>query len=205
MTAKYATTCAVCASDIRPGVEIAKSGSAWAHERCAGPTAATTAARPARSAPRPEMPAADGALEVWTDGACSGNPGPGGWGALLTVGGRTRELSGGEPVTTNNRMELTAAIMALEALNKPCKVELHTDSQYVKQGITQWISGWKAKGWRTADKSPVKNADLWQRLDQARARHDVDWRWVKGHAGHVMNERADELARRGMLEILGER
>jgi ribonuclease HI len=102
-------------------------------------------------------------------------------------------------------MELTAAIMALEALNRPCKVELHTDSQYVKQGITQWIAGGKAKGWRTADKSPVKNADLWQRLDQARARHDVDWRWIKGHAGHVMNERADELARRGMLETLGER
>jgi ribonuclease HI len=141
---------------------------------------------------------------IHTDGACRGNPGPGGWGAILQAGGHEKELWGGELDTTNNRMELTAAIMALEALNKPCKVELHTDSQYVKHGITQWITGWKAKGWRTADKSPVKNADLWQKLDAARARHDVDWRWVKGHAGHVMNERADELARRGMLETLGE-
>jgi ribonuclease HI len=142
---------------------------------------------------------------IHTDGACRGNPGPGGWGAILQSGGREKELCGGDLATTNNRMELMAAIQALEALNKPCRVELHTDSQYVKQGITQWISGWKAKGWRTADKSPVKNADLWQRLDAARARHDVDWRWVKGHAGHALNERADELARRGMLETLGER
>ena len=141
---------------------------------------------------------------IYTDGACSGNPGPGGWGAVMISGARERELCGGELATTNNRMELMAAIQALEALNRPCRVELHTDSQYVKNGITQWINGWKAKGWRTADKSPVKNADLWQRLDAARARHDVDWRWVKGHAGHVMNERADELARRGMLETLGE-
>ena len=141
---------------------------------------------------------------IHTDGACSGNPGPGGWGAVLHFKDQEKELRGGELATTNNRMELMAAIRALEALKRPCKVELHTDSQYVKHGITQWISGWKAKGWRTADKSPVKNADLWQRLDHARARHDVDWRWVKGHAGHVMNERADELARRGMLETLGE-
>ena len=141
---------------------------------------------------------------IHTDGACRGNPGPGGWGAVLQSSGKEKELCGGELDTTNNRMELMAAIMALEGLNKPCRVELHTDSQYVRNGITQWITGWKARGWRTADKSPVKNADLGQRLDKARARHDVDWRWVKGHAGHVMNERADELARRGMLETLGE-
>ena len=141
---------------------------------------------------------------IYTDGACRGNPGPGGWGAVLIMGPHERDLCGGEPDTTNNRMELMGAIQALETLKKPCVVELHTDSQYVKNGITQWINGWKAKGWRTADKSPVKNADLWQRLDEARARHNVDWRWVKGHAGHVMNERADELARRGMLETLGE-
>ena len=144
-------------------------------------------------------------VTIYTDGACSGNPGPGGWGAVLIFGAHERDLCGGEPATTNNRMELMAAIQALEALTKPCAVELHTDSQYLRQGITQWITGWKAKGWRTADKSPVKNADLWQRLDAARARHEVDWRWVKGHAGHVLNERADELARRGMQEILGER
>jgi len=123
---------------------------------------------------------------------------------VLHSGSNEKELWGGELDTTNNRMELMGAIAALEALNKPCRVELHTDSQYVKNGISQWITGWKAKGWRTVDKSPVKNADLWQRLDSARARHDVDWRWVKGHAGHVMNERADGLARRGMLETLGE-
>jgi ribonuclease HI len=142
---------------------------------------------------------------VHTDGACRGNPGPGGWGAVLHSGGREKELWGGELATTNNRMELMGAIAALEALNKPCRVELHTDSQYVMKGITQWISGWKARGWKTADKSPVKNVDLWQRLDAARARHTVDWRWIKGHAGHEFNERADELARRGMLEVLGER
>ncbi len=141
---------------------------------------------------------------VHTDGACRGNPGPGGWGAILHSRGHEKELWGGELDTTNNRMELMGAIAALEALNKPCRVELHTDSQYVMKGITQWISGWKAKGWKTADKSPVKNVDLWQRLDAARARHTVDWRWIKGHAGHEFNERADELARRGMLETLGE-
>ncbi|ATQ41296.1 ribonuclease HI [Caulobacter mirabilis] len=142
---------------------------------------------------------------IYTDGACRGNPGPGGWGAILMSGGHKKEIKGGDPATTNNRMELMAAIQALEALNKPCKVELHTDSQYVKNGVTQWMRGWKAKGWRTADGSPVKNEDLWKRLDLARARHDVDWRWVKGHAGHEMNERADELARQGMKEMLGER
>ncbi|MDB5461459.1 MAG: Ribonuclease [Caulobacteraceae bacterium] len=141
---------------------------------------------------------------VHTDGACRGNPGPGGWGAVLHYGGHEKLLWGGELDTTNNRMELMGAIQALEALNKPCRVELHTDSQYVMKGITQWIAGWKARGWKTADKSPVKNVDLWQRLDAARARHTVDWRWIKGHAGHEHNEHADVLARRGMLEALGE-
>jgi ribonuclease HI len=139
---------------------------------------------------------------IHTDGACKGNPGPGGWGAVLQVGGRhEKELWGGEPNTTNNRMELMAAIMALEALKRPCKVELHTDSKYVMQGITEWMRGWKARGWLTADKKPVKNADLWQRLDAARLRHDVKWRWVKGHAGHELNERADQLANRGVAEL----
>lgn len=137
---------------------------------------------------------------IFTDGACSGNPGPGGWGAVLMFGGREKEICGGEADTTNNRMELMAAIQALEALNKPCKLELHTDSQYVRNGITQWLPSWKARGWKTADKKPVKNEDLWKRLDQARLRHDVDWRWVKGHAGHELNERADELARKGLVE-----
>ncbi|MBI5940778.1 MAG: ribonuclease HI [Caulobacterales bacterium] len=141
---------------------------------------------------------------IYTDGACRGNPGPGGWGAILISNGREKELCGGEPATTNNRMELMAAIRALEALNKPCKVELHTDSTYVKNGVTQWIHGWKARGWKTADRSPVKNEDLWKRIDQARARHEVDWRWVKGHAGHELNERADVLANKGMKEMLGE-
>ena len=139
---------------------------------------------------------------IYTDGACSGNPGPGGWGAILISGSKERELWGGERATTNNRMELMAAIQALEALNRPCQVELHTDSQYLRTGITEWISAWKARGWRTAAKAPVKNDDLWKRLDQARLRHDVDWRWVKGHAGHELNERADELARRGLQETL---
>jgi ribonuclease HI len=132
---------------------------------------------------------------IYTDGACSGNPGPGGWGAILTMGDREKEISGGEPHTTNNRMELMAAIAALEALKRPCKVELHTDSQYVQQGISSWIKQWKRNGWRTSDLKPVKNADLWRRLDEALARHDVDWRWVRGHVGHAMNERADQLAR----------
>ena len=137
---------------------------------------------------------------IHTDGACSGNPGPGGWGAVLQAGGKTKEIRGGELATTNNRMELMAAIQALEALTKPCKVELHTDSQYVQKGIHEWIHGWKRRGWLTADKKPVKNDDLWKRLDAARQRHDVDWRWVKGHAGHELNERADALARQGLEE-----
>ena len=137
---------------------------------------------------------------IYTDGACRGNPGPGGWGAILIHGQRERELCGGEELTTNNRMELTAAAEALLALKRPCRVELHTDSQYVRQGITEWLAGWKARGWRTAGKSPVKNEDLWRRLDEARLRHEVDWRWVKGHSGHLLNDRADALARRGLLE-----
>ena len=141
---------------------------------------------------------------IYTDGACRGNPGPGGWGALLMANGKERELCGGELATTNNRMELMGAIKALEALNKPCQVELHTDSQYVRTGITEWIAGWKARGWKTADKKPVKNDDLWKRLDEARARHEVSWRWVKGHNGHELNERADVLARKGMLQTLGD-
>jgi ribonuclease HI len=140
---------------------------------------------------------------IYTDGACSGNPGPGGWGAVLIWGSTEKELWGGELATTNNRMELMAAIQALEALKRPCKVELHTDSQYLRTGITEWLHAWKARGWKTAAKAPVKNDDLWKRLDGARARHDVDWRWVKGHAGHELNERADELARRGLQEIRG--
>ena len=139
---------------------------------------------------------------IYTDGACSGNPGPGGWGAVLRWNGVEKELHGGDPTTTNNRMELMAAIQALEALKRPCRVELHTDSQYLRTGITEWIASWKARGWNTAAKAPVKNEDLWRRLDEARARHDVDWRWVKGHAGHELNERADELARRGLRETL---
>jgi ribonuclease HI len=134
-------------------------------------------------------------VEIWTDGACSGNPGPGGWGAVITFGAHRRELSGAEPDTTNNRMELQGAIAALTALTRPCHVVLYTDSQYVKGGITGWIFNWKRNGWRTADKKPVKNADLWQALDLAIARHQIDWRWVKGHAGNPNNERADELAR----------
>ncbi len=138
---------------------------------------------------------------IYTDGACRGNPGPGGWGAILMAKGREREIWGGEPATTNNRMELTAAIQALEALNRPCRVELHTDSKYVQSGITEWLPLWKARGWRTMTKGAVKNEDLWRRLDTARLRHEVDWRWVKGHAGHEHNERADALARRGLEEV----
>lgn len=141
-------------------------------------------------------------VTIHTDGACSGNPGPGGWGAILSYGGKEKELCGGEPLTTNNRMELTAACAALEALTRACAVDLWTDSQYVKGGITGWIHGWKRNGWKTADKKPVKNADLWERLEAARLRHDVSWHWVKGHAGHDLNERADELARRGMAPFL---
>jgi ribonuclease HI len=138
---------------------------------------------------------------IYTDGACSGNPGPGGWGAVMIFGEHVREIHGGEPATTNNRMELMAAIQALETLNRPCKVELHTDSTYVMKGISEWIHGWKARGWKTADKKPVKNDDLWRRLDTARLRHEVTWKWVKGHAGHELNERADALARKGILEL----
>ena len=132
---------------------------------------------------------------IYTDGACSGNPGPGGWGALLKYNGSERELSGGEPATTNNRMELMAAIIALETLKRPCQVTLYTDSKYVMQGITEWITRWKQNGWRTAAKKPVKNDDLWRRLDEALADHRIDWQWVKGHAGDEGNERADQLAR----------
>ena len=134
-------------------------------------------------------------VEIFTDGACSGNPGPGGWGAILRYGGHERELSGAEPATTNNRMELMAAIAALEALKRPCTVHLTTDSNYVRDGVTKWIHGWKRNGWRTADKKPVKNIELWQRLDAARIAHEVHWHWVKGHSGHPENERADQLAR----------
>lgn len=137
-------------------------------------------------------------IEIWTDGACKGNPGPGGWGAWLKSGPHERELWGGEPLTTNNRMELIAVIEALSALKQPSRVTLHTDSAYVKNGITTWIHGWKAKGWMTADRKPVKNQDLWQRLDALRGQHKVDWRWVKGHAGDPGNERADALANRGV-------
>jgi ribonuclease HI len=135
---------------------------------------------------------------IHTDGACSGNPGPGGWGATLAYNGTRKELSGGEAETTNNRMELMGAIMALESIKRPCKVEMHVDSAYVKDGITKWIHGWKRNGWKTADKKPVKNVELWQRLDKAIAAHNISWHWVKGHAGHSENERADELARAGM-------
>ena len=139
-----------------------------------------------------------GRVTIYTDGACSGNPGPGGWGVLLMFRGVEKELSGGEALTTNNRMELMAANMALETLNRPCAVDLWTDSQYVRNGITSWLRGWKAKGWKTADRKPVKNEDLWRRLDAAQERHDVAWHWVKGHAGHAENERVDALARQGM-------
>ena len=145
-------------------------------------------------APRPHV-------FIFTDGACSGNPGPGGWGAILRFGEIEKELSGGERNTTNNRMELMAAISALEALKRPAIVDITTDSQYVRQGITSWIHGWKRNGWRTADKKPVKNTDLWQRLDAALHQHEVRWHWVKGHDGHAENERADQLARDGIAAI----
>lgn len=140
-------------------------------------------------------------VHAFTDGACSGNPGPGGWGVVLRWGDHERELYGGEPQTTNNRMELMAAISALEALTRHSDVVVTTDSTYVLKGITQWVPSWKSRGWRTASKQPVKNVDLWQRLDEAVARHDVAWEWVKGHNGHPENERADELARRGITEL----
>lgn len=137
-------------------------------------------------------------VTIYTDGACSGNPGPGGWGAILVHGETRKELSGGDSETTNNRMELQAAIEALRALKRPCRVALYTDSVYVRDGITKWIKGWQRNGWRTAAKKPVKNAELWQELQAALQPHDIDWHWVKGHAGHPENERADELARDGM-------
>ncbi|HYE51488.1 MAG TPA: ribonuclease HI [Azospirillaceae bacterium] len=139
-------------------------------------------------------------VDIFTDGACSGNPGPGGWGAILRWGATEKELKGGEPDTTNNRMELMAAIQALEALTRPVTVRLHTDSQYLRDGITKWIHGWRAKGWVTADKKPVKNVDLWQRLSAATERHQVEFHWVRGHSGHPENERADQLAREGLAE-----
>lgn len=137
-------------------------------------------------------------VDIYTDGACSGNPGPGGWGALMLCNGEEKELSGGEVETTNNRMEMLAAVQAFQALKKPTKVRLHTDSTYLKDGITKWINNWKRNGWRTAAKKPVKNADLWQLLEEVMKPHDVEWHWVKGHSGHPENERADELARQGM-------
>jgi ribonuclease HI len=140
-------------------------------------------------------------VEIYTDGACSGNPGPGGWGAILIYDGHRKELQGGEPHTTNNRMELMAAIAALEALKKPCRADIHTDSQYLRNGIMTWINTWKRNGWRTSDRSPVKNVDLWQRLERALASHDVHWHWLRGHAGHPMNERADELAREAIAAL----
>lgn len=137
-------------------------------------------------------------VEIFTDGACSGNPGPGGWGAILRWNGKEKELSGGEAETTNNRMELMAAITALETLKEPVSADLYTDSSYVRDGIGKWMFGWKKNGWKTADNKPVKNLELWQRLDEARKRHKIEWHWIKGHAGHPENERADELARLGM-------
>jgi ribonuclease HI len=141
-------------------------------------------------------------VEAFTDGACRGNPGPGGWGVVLRAGSREKELCGGEPHTTNNRMELTAAIEALKALKKPSRVALYTDSTYVRSGITEWVPAWRARGWRTADKKPVKNQDLWEALSEIAARHEVQWHWVRGHSGHPENERADELANRGLQETL---
>jgi ribonuclease HI len=140
-------------------------------------------------------------VEIYADGACKGNPGTGGWGALLISGGHKKELFGGERNTTNNRMELRAVIEALKALKRPCEIVVYTDSQYVQKGISEWIHGWKARGWKTAAKEPVKNAELWQELDEARNRHTVEWRWVKGHAGHAGNEAADALANRGAASV----
>ncbi len=146
------------------------------------------------------MSESENRVEIFTDGACSGNPGPGGWGAILRWNGTERELKGGEAETTNNRMELMAAIQALETLKRPVQADLYTDSTYVQKGITEWIHSWKKHGWKTAAKKPVKNEDLWRRLDEVILRHDVSWHWVKGHAGHAENERADELARTGLKE-----
>jgi ribonuclease HI len=157
----------------------------WVCALGAGPIRAAKSSRGQRMSER---------VTIYTDGACSGNPGPGGWGALLIHGGREKEISGGEPLTTNNRMELTAAIMALEALKRPCTADLFTDSQYVRDGITKWLHGWKTRGWRTADKKPVKNEDLWRRLDEAQRPHQVVWHWVRGHADDPLNHRVDALA-----------
>jgi len=142
-----------------------------------------------------------GTCQIYTDGACKGNPGPGGWGAVLEFDGKEREIYGGERATTNNRMELTAVIEALCALKRPCHVILHTDSQYVQKGITEWINGWKARGWRTAAKAPVKNIDLWKKLDEAIGPHRIEWVWVRGHSGHDGNERADALANKGVESL----
>jgi len=161
---------------------------------------------PAASAPPvADAPAqaAPSLVEIWTDGACKGNPGPGGWGAILRSGGKERELFGGARDTTNNRMELQAVIEALAALTRPCRVVVHTDSQYVKNGITEWLPQWERRGWKTADRKPVKNVELWQRLDREVQRHEVEWRWVRGHAGDAGNERADALANRGVAQVLG--
>jgi len=148
-----------------------------------------------------ESRSADKTVVVFADGACKGNPGPGGWGAILRMGDREKEIYGGEPATTNNRMELTAVIRALEALKRRCKVKVYTDSQYVQKGISEWLAQWKRRGWRTADRKPVKNEDLWRRLDELAQGHEVDWHWVKGHAGHPENERADALANRGVQGV----
>ncbi|BAE49566.1 ribonuclease HI [Paramagnetospirillum magneticum] len=147
------------------------------------------------TAPKPET------VEIYTDGACSGNPGPGGWGAILRFKGIEKELKGGESPTTNNRMEMMAVLVALNTLTRSCAVDVYTDSEYVKKGMTEWLRGWKARGWKTADKKPVKNDDLWKALDEAAARHKVSWHWVKGHAGHPENERADALAREGIADL----
>lgn len=139
-------------------------------------------------------------VEIFTDGACKGNPGPGGWGALLKYGDAEKELFGGEPNTTNNRMELMAAIQALATLNRPCQVSLTTDSEYVRKGVLEWMTNWKKRGWKTASKQPVKNQDLWMQLDEQLAKHEIQWHWVKGHSGHPGNERADDLANKGVIE-----
>ena len=142
-------------------------------------------------------------VEVFTDGACRGNPGPGGWGALLRYNGHEKELLGAERETTNNRMELMAAIMALETMTRPCKITVTTDSEYVRKGITEWLANWKRRGWKTADRKPVKNRDLWERLEAATHRHEIHWKWIKGHSGHAENERADQLASRAIDQLLG--
>ena len=146
-------------------------------------------------------PARGSAINIYTDGACKGNPGPGGWGAVLECGGEEKELYGGERSTTNNRMELTAVIEALAALRRPCRIVVHTDSQYVQKGITEWLRNWKARGWRTASREPVKNVDLWKKLDEAAQDHEIRWVWVKGHSGHNGNERADALANKGVASL----